>query len=557
MKRTCIVAAALIALTSLYFGVPFRTEAAGTGKELDEIVFYMERGASVRMAEGTNGLRFSASMSKSDYEALESDPSFEEIEYGMIICPYDYIEKYGPINEENVFGKNSVYTDKDDGSGVRIMRLYSDTLVKRDENTVSFNGAIVNVLKENYLREFYGAGYIAARRGGVTHYKFAVPNDNARSVVYVAQRAIEKDCTEEQRAVLSAYVDEARGAPCEYTVNRYFEEENGFRKETERFETSVGEEVSAEAGEYAGYTLNEKQSALKGVAYANDRTSLDLYYYCGKTSAEASGYEIDLSADNVLDTSALFGNVSAVNGISVTEQDGKVLLRAADLAAEGVTAGEDRWIIKTDRRTYTAPVAVYDKIIYSFADLSALNENPTGRYLLGCDLYADGALCIETFGGLFDGGGHCIYDIACESAYGLFKNVDRAGTIRNLILKNVTANGYAAFAYSFSGTAENVFVESLDAKYMFYQTMVETAKIGNIAALLKNGIYVIRQSYGAGITNGFAYLGSGASSGGTDLNFYIANDMTAFIEAARAAALPDVLCGENYVKAFDTYLVTL
>ena len=39
MKRTCIVAAALIALTSLYFGVPFRTEAAGTGKELDEIVF--------------------------------------------------------------------------------------------------------------------------------------------------------------------------------------------------------------------------------------------------------------------------------------------------------------------------------------------------------------------------------------------------------------------------------------------------------------------------------------------------------------------------------------
>lgn len=227
MKRTCIVAAALIALTSLYFGVPFRTEAAGTGKELDEIVFYMERGASVRMAEGTNGLRFSASMSKSDYEALESDPSFEEIEYGMIICPYDYIEKYGPINEENVFGKNPVYTDKDDGSGVRIMRLYSDTLVKRDENTVSFNGAIVNVLKENYLREFYGAGYIAARRGGVTHYKFAVPNDNARSVVYVAQRAIEKDCTEEQRAVLSAYVDEARGAPCEYTVNRYFEEGNG------------------------------------------------------------------------------------------------------------------------------------------------------------------------------------------------------------------------------------------------------------------------------------------------------------------------------------------
>lgn len=53
MKRTCIVAAALIALTSLYFGVPFRTEASGTGKELDEIVFYMERGASVRMAEGT------------------------------------------------------------------------------------------------------------------------------------------------------------------------------------------------------------------------------------------------------------------------------------------------------------------------------------------------------------------------------------------------------------------------------------------------------------------------------------------------------------------------
>lgn len=383
-----------------------------------------------------------------------------------------------------------------------------------------------------------------------------MPNDNARSVVYVAQRAIEKDCTEEQRAVLSAYVDEARGAPCEYTVNRYFEEENGFRKETERFETSVGEEVSAEAGEYAGYTLNEKQSALKGVAYANDRTSLDLYYYCGKTSAEASGYEIDLSADNVLDTSALFGNVSAVNGISVTEQDGKVVLRAADLAAEGVTAGEDRWIIKTDRRTYTAPVAVYDKIIYSFADLSALNENPTGRYLLGCDLYADGALCIETFGGLFDGGGHCIYDIACESAYGLFKNVDSAGIIRNLILKNVTANGYAAFAYSFSGTAENVFAESLDAKYMFFET-AENCVIRNIGMIMKNGTYTIRNNNGAGITNGCVYSLNKVEVGNADINFHIAENMSAFVEMMWALEMPDVLCGENYVKAFDTYLVTL
>lgn len=259
----------------------------------------------------------------------------------------------------------------------------------------------------------------------------------------------------------------------------------------------------------------------------------------------------------MLDTSALVGNVSAVNGISVTEQDGKVLLRTADLAAEGVTAGEDRWIIETDRRTYTAPVAVYDKIIYSFADLSALNENPTGRYLLGCDLYADGALCIETFGGLFDGGGHCIYDVIVrKNAYGVFNNVDSAGIIRNLILKNVTANGYAAFAYSFSGTAENVFAESLDAKYMFFET-AENCVIRNIGMIMKNGTYTIRNNNGAGITNGFAYLGSGASSGGTDLNFYIANDMTAFIEAARAAALPDVLCGENYVKAFDTYLVTL
>lgn len=564
MKRIISLTACALCMAAFCLVFPARAATEAKGKTLEDVVFYMERGASARTVKGESGLRFTAVMPKSDYEALRRNAEYTSVEYGMLICPADYIGKYGALNEENVFGENAVYADTDAENKIRIMRFYSDEMIEKEGGVMCFNGAIVDILPQNYLRAFTGVGYVKAEGPSGTEYKFAYPQDNARSVVYVAQRAVaEEVLSSAQKEILGAYIGAAKDSPCKVKIARHFEENGGWRVETEIVSSFVGETVSAE-GEYAGYERNEKCGAAKGIAYADDLGCLDLFYFdLSVTESVSQEYAIDLSADeNRLDTSALFGEVQRVNGVSAQEKDGMTIISAQDLAAMNLQAGKTEWKIETDKRQYTASVYVYDKIIYTAEELSILNVNPYGHYLIGADLYLVEPLSVAEFGGVLDGGGHCLYNAVCADYRGIFKKVTAEGKIRNIVFKNLSAyesgsTAYAALSYDFSGRAENVFVESSNAQYLFYSPAADAA-LESVVAILPRGKSVVAKDKGAVLKNGYAYLGAGNQSGCAEENYFVVSDsLRSFAEIAASLPLSGVFATETVVKAYDTFLVTL
>ena len=171
---------------------------AASDSVLDSVSFTMQNGASVRKDEPT-GLRFRSLLSKEDYNKLTENvgegKDDTSLTFGMLIAPQDYAEKK-ELNEANVFGKNAVYTfdeNDTDSEKLKILNLYDNEMHETKDGEMSFTGILTNVKSVNYNRRFVGVGYIkAVDQSGNAFYKFATAKDNARSVIEVAQAAIEK-----------------------------------------------------------------------------------------------------------------------------------------------------------------------------------------------------------------------------------------------------------------------------------------------------------------------------------------------------------------------------
>ena len=102
-----LICSAFFALSTTVFG-----KSSADGATFETVNFTMKEGASVRIGSndaGTefdytkNGIRFTAKMSVSDYEAIKDDAS---VTYGILVAPKDYHDK-NPLNEANVFGEKN------------------------------------------------------------------------------------------------------------------------------------------------------------------------------------------------------------------------------------------------------------------------------------------------------------------------------------------------------------------------------------------------------------------------------------------------------------------
>ena len=197
-KNLWIVILSVFFAISLLFGIGVKKAFAASDSVLDSVSFTMQNGASVRKDEPT-GLRFRSLLSKEDYNKLTENvgegKDYTSLTFGMLIAPQDYAEKK-ELNEANVFGENAVYTFDEndiDSEKLKILNLYDNEMHETADGVMSFTGILTNVKSVNYNRRFVGVGYIkAVDKNGKAAYKFASANDNARSVIEVAQAAIEK-----------------------------------------------------------------------------------------------------------------------------------------------------------------------------------------------------------------------------------------------------------------------------------------------------------------------------------------------------------------------------
>lgn len=189
--------------------------------------FNMKKGAAVRYGEDATdmGIRFTATISDEEYTDLLAsvgeDKAYDEVSFGMLIAPENYLKDYADFTLDNLFGNTPKYDwavfendewvyrghngAKVDGvrTPVRIINIQSKTLSLDDEDPTLrvVNGALIDYELSNIVRSFVGRAYIRFVDGENVTYQLAnytedARSNNTRSMIEVAQMAMQDNSGE-------------------------------------------------------------------------------------------------------------------------------------------------------------------------------------------------------------------------------------------------------------------------------------------------------------------------------------------------------------------------
>lgn len=409
-----IMAVAIVLSAALLMQTNVKTVAA-TDVSIETVAFNMEKGASIRKNKDGkgNGIRFSARMAKSDLDALQSQ--YKSIEIGVLVAPNDYV-KVNALSEENVFGANPKYdwavwendswvyrgTNGKDGSPLRIYN-FNATFIDGEE--IVTHGSVTNVKEINLQMEFTGVAYIKAEdNDNNVIYKFAVQNENVRTVKFVAMRLIERNLdklkTETDPAVIEELSSEIELFKATY-----------LRPVTKSIVNSVDKVNVAEV-------LGE--TPTKAVI--------------GTTEYEITSGEIDVSKLN--------------NGgkYTVTVFGENNVVEQPILKVSTIITNKDEYL---------------QVMNYSGGNLAKVGE----YIVLGNDIDFNGASVgiprvgaeRGRFAGVFDGQGHVLSNIKIPSTKTIFGVID-GGTVKNVAFNNITTtDAWSYLANMTGGTLDNVY----------------------------------------------------------------------------------------------------
>lgn len=141
---------------------------------------YMSKGASIRMDEAGDGIRFETNFLVSDFEKANEyckNGTLQSISFGTMIFPIDYLTEKETIESLRLAGK--VADCKSSG-------IYQ----KNSTETISkFWGALVDIQNYNYTRGFLGVGYfmVTDNDGNESYYYVDYDISNVRSFYSVAK----------------------------------------------------------------------------------------------------------------------------------------------------------------------------------------------------------------------------------------------------------------------------------------------------------------------------------------------------------------------------------
>ena len=292
MLKNCLVAALGFAMIA-FAGLGVVTASAAEITSLDDINFEMIKGASIRVDESeVTGIRFSAKMDLDELAWLNEN--YKTVRFGTFIMP----SEYGSFSATTLFSKDASFyweggAEPKEGQQ-EILQMYSKVYEFEDEETgetyARINGSILEVDPSNYDRAFIGVGYMELTdNNGDTIYKLAKANDNERTILYVAQRALEEEDWAETdseyintQSFLDAYIKDNPDATVQYTLQKIYPDKSGgaptvvTEKKTAPFNEEVILTEEACAEDY--YLIDKAASVMSGTAYAQDKLTLTVRY---------------------------------------------------------------------------------------------------------------------------------------------------------------------------------------------------------------------------------------------------------------------------------------
>lgn len=366
---------AIVVLSAVFAAMCFFALVAGGYKvNADTNDFYLADGAECRIVEGESGLRFTAEISKDYYDGLTKTYGGENISAGMIIVPSDYVAAAGGItfNALSSLGKQ---------------------ILSKDTETFSLNGgvysyslSIVNILENNYTRDFSAAGYIKSATAidgfteyGGSYYRYTPYDEtvNSRSIYEIAYKAYTEGGYETDETVKGfidpvAVIDVTDGVPHLSNAHELY---------TPVFTI---EDTSS------GYILNTNGNALYAVLYNGERKPV------GRIT------DVDVSIDFMLSQNAEF---DGEGGVSLATKH-TYTYSTNNIASMGGKGGNDYIAFKGDYGIGTYVTVTFTgnnmPTVCFFAneinaDMTNTTEGNTGIMAIS-GMYADGDTATPNIG---------------------------------------------------------------------------------------------------------------------------------------------------------------
>lgn len=161
--RNALLLGCLTALLSTAGVASVNAVNANATTDVTPTSFALENAASIRTAT-PYGIRFMANISADDYNKLTKTQG-SSVEFGMLICPSDYITADNPLDMDETTGTMTEYID---GAGV-VTNTYQKKKVEslaevrdKENNLVGYNysGSLTGIHENNLSRPFTAVGYI-------------------------------------------------------------------------------------------------------------------------------------------------------------------------------------------------------------------------------------------------------------------------------------------------------------------------------------------------------------------------------------------------------------
>lgn len=567
----------MISSTNAYANVEVKT--------VEQVSPSMVKGASVRIAD-TFGLRYTIYMSQTEYSGLMAnvgeDKEYKEVTFGVLVAPEYYENTYGEMNYENLFGSQAKYdwadingayagTNGANGSKVRVINAegtemkvpVGDELPAelQDLDIVIFNGSVVNFKSTtNTLLNYNGVGYICGvRQDGTKVYQLATENDNLRSMVYVAQKAVEAG-DENADAIAETYLtEEVRNTSVNYSVEYYMEDgATGEYVKNEEYSSVESAKITSTVElspleNVSGYMhIDNQLDLLSSTVYANGSTTLK--YYFNKIYTK----EFDLNGAKTLDVSSALADINIEDGtlqtVSVLNDDGTKTPYAYEEGTPTTltdVVGKEKvtLLFEGENKTSIVDAKIYTLKISTFGELkdmmTVLNTNKVavtddsdavvgyvsdGYYVLTNDIITttshqvtpafyikDSSNPNNGFTGVFDGQGYTIKDIhtvgrrtgsgdnAGSYAWGLFSTLASDGVIKNvsIVAAETTKISGSLFGKYCHGTVENVRIHvdkvgfaSTEIAPLFDYKICDGSVINNVVVSFGTGVDLSKNNTG-------------------------------------------------------------
>ena len=259
--------------------------------------FVMTTGASLRLSNQGNGLKYTTLIDKEFYNNLIADGY--EVLFGTVIMPYSYIAQYGELNVENLFTENAKYCWGTAVQGKTLI-LNGTAIIDEDYNQDyhSYNYSIVNILEENLDTKFVARGYLRLKKDGVetfmmADYAQANIKQNACSITSVAYSVVGANANNAQLVdIRNNWLEDVKGTTASYTVKHvYISGSDIAEVVVQNYVGKTGEVLSANVNAKTGYVAVNSLTLQSGKSYQSSVTgtvlldgSLELVRYYVKNA---------------------------------------------------------------------------------------------------------------------------------------------------------------------------------------------------------------------------------------------------------------------------------